>query len=107
MAQSQNIPIVLEENEISEGWVGKPKGMRQVLWEHGLLDLNIAYVAKLKKDDPNLDGKVEYGSILADCADYSAKNLFDAFGGAFSVEVDQSTKSYPELAGEGIEYSWG
>ncbi len=23
------------------------------------------------------------------------------------VEVDQSMKSHPELAGEGIEYSWG
>ncbi len=23
------------------------------------------------------------------------------------VEVDRSTKSHPELAGEGIEYSWG
>jgi hypothetical protein len=70
MAQSRNIPIVMEEDEITEGWVGKPKGMRQVLGGHGLLDPNITYVAKLKKDDPNLDGKVEYGSILADCADF-------------------------------------
>jgi hypothetical protein len=54
MAQSRNIPIVLEEDEITEGWVGKPKGMRQVLWKHGLLDPNITYVAKLKKYDPNL-----------------------------------------------------
>ena len=47
--------------------------MRQVLWERGLLDLNITYVAKLKEDDPNLDGKVEYGSILADCANFLSK----------------------------------
>jgi hypothetical protein len=75
MAQSQNIPIVLEEDEITEIWVGKPKGMRQVLWEHGLLDLNITYVVKLKEDDPNLDGKVEYGSNIADCAAFSVKKF--------------------------------
>jgi hypothetical protein len=70
MAQAQNIPISVEENDITEGWVGKAKGMRQVLWEHGLLDPNVTYVAKLRKDDPNLDGKVEYSAILADCADF-------------------------------------
>ena len=108
MAQSRNIPIVMEEDEITEGWVGKPKGMRQVLWERGLLDPNITYVAKLKKDDPNLDGKVEYGSILADCADFlSEKTCLMHLGEHLGVEVDRSTKSHPELAGEGIEYSWG
>jgi hypothetical protein len=57
--------------------------MRQVLWERGLLDPNVTYVAKLRKDDPNLDGKVEYSAILADCADFlSEKNLPDVFGRA-------------------------
>ena len=28
-------------------------------------------------------------------------------GERLGVEVDRSTKSHPELAGEGIEYSWG
>ncbi len=32
LATSQNIPITVEENDIVEGWVGNPKGMRQVLW---------------------------------------------------------------------------
>ncbi len=70
MAQAQNIPISVEENNITEGWVGKAKGMRQVLWERGLLDPSVTYVVKLRKDDPNLDGKVEYSAILADCADF-------------------------------------
>jgi hypothetical protein len=31
LATSQNMPIRVEENDIVEGWVGKPKGIRQVL----------------------------------------------------------------------------
>jgi hypothetical protein len=30
-----------------------------VLWEWGLLDPEVTYVAKLRKDDPNYDGKKE------------------------------------------------
>jgi hypothetical protein len=65
-------------------------------------------IAKLKKDDPNLDGKVEYGSILADCANFlSKKTCLMHVGEHLGVDVDQSTKIHPELAGGGIEYSWG
>jgi hypothetical protein len=108
MAQARNIPITVEENYIIEGWVGKAKGMRQVLWERGLLDPNVTYVAKLRKDDPNLDGKVQYSAILADCADFlSEETCLMYLGERLGVEVDRSMKSLPELAGEGIEYSWG
>jgi hypothetical protein len=31
LATSQNMPIIVEEIDIVEGWVGKPKGIRQVL----------------------------------------------------------------------------
>jgi hypothetical protein len=55
LATSQNIPITVEENDIVEGWVGNPKGMRQVLWERGLLDPQVTYVAKIKKDGPKLE----------------------------------------------------
>ena len=74
LATSQNLPITVEENDIIKGWVGKPKGMRQVLWERGLLDPHVTYVTKIKKDDPNLEEKVEYAAVLADCADFLGEN---------------------------------
>ena len=108
LATSQNLPITVEENDIIKGWVGKPKGMRQVLWERGLLDPHVTYVAKIKKDDPNLEEKVEYAAVLADCADFlGEKTSLMYLGERLGVEVDRSTKCHPELAGEGIEYSWG
>jgi len=73
LATSQNMPIRVEENDIVEGWVGKPKGIRQVLWERGLLDPQVTYVAKIKRDDPNLEEKVQYSIVLADCADFLSK----------------------------------
>ncbi len=27
-----HLPVIVEENDDVEGWAGKPKGMRQVLW---------------------------------------------------------------------------
>ncbi len=83
LALNWNIPITLVEDDIIEGWVGKPKGIEQVLWEHGQLNPNVTYVAKIKKDDTNKEEEVEYASVLADCIDFlSEKNLSYVFGGA-------------------------
>ena len=35
MAKGYNIPIQFEEAKILEGWVGKPKGAFQLLYERG------------------------------------------------------------------------
>ncbi len=49
MATATNLPILIEKDDITEGWVGKPKGMWQVLREQGLLDPAATYVSKIKK----------------------------------------------------------
>ena len=49
IATAKNLPITTEEDDIIEGWLGKPKGIKQVLWERGLLDPEVQYVAKVKK----------------------------------------------------------
>ena len=73
-----------------------------------MLDPNVQYVAKIKKNDPNEEGKVEYLSLLANCTDFlSKKTCLMYLGDQLGVEVDRSTKCHPELAGEGIEYTWG
>ena len=53
IAGLHNIPITVEEDDVVEGWVGKPKGQRQILWERGLLDPAITYVTKLKTKLPS------------------------------------------------------
>ena len=108
MATAANLPTMVEEDDVVEGWVGKPKGIKQVLWERGLLDPQVTYASKIKKDDPNYEEKVEYNTVLADCADFlNEKTSLMYLGERLGVEVDRSTKSHSELAGEGIEYSWG
>jgi hypothetical protein len=34
---SYNLQITVQEARICKGWMGKPKGMLQVLWEHGFI----------------------------------------------------------------------
>ena len=96
MAASRNIPLTIIKNDVVEGWVGKPKGRKQVLWEQGLLDPTVTYISKIKKNDPNHDGKVEYSAVLADCADFlDEKTSLMYLGDRLGVEVDRSTKCHP------------
>jgi hypothetical protein len=46
MATARNIPLSIVEDDVVEGWVGKPKGIKQVLWERGLLNPEVTYVSK-------------------------------------------------------------
>jgi len=108
IAEARNIPVTSEDNDVLEGWLGKPKGIKQILWEQRLLDPNIQNVSKLKKNDPNDARKVEYSTVLTNCVDFlSEKTCLMYLGERLGVEVDRSTKCHPELAGEGIEYTWG
>ncbi len=59
MVTAASLPIMVEEDDVVEGWVGKPNGIRWVLWERGLWDPQVTYVSKIKKDDPNYEEKVE------------------------------------------------
>jgi hypothetical protein len=34
----QNILVTVEEYQVKEGWLGKPKGMLQILWDRGWID---------------------------------------------------------------------
>jgi len=65
-------------------------------------------LAKVKKNDPNHEGKLAYSDVLADCTDFlNEKTCLMFLGERLGVQVDRSTKCHPEMAGEGIEYSWG
>ena len=72
IARLHNVPIDMEINDVQEGWIGRPKGIQQILWETGLLVPRITYVAKIKNADDEDESatKREYSEVLADCHDF-------------------------------------
>ena len=56
LCQSNNIPITSNEDIILEGWVNKPKGAIQILFERGWLDPNLLHhYTKDGKNDMSQD----------------------------------------------------
>ena len=98
---------------ISETWVGKPKGMLQIAWERGLLDLNRYCVEdfsdKGKLDDcGNVIQDTSLDYLLSKCIDFiEEKSLLQLNLDNLGAQCFHSPKFHCELAGEGIEYSWG
>ena len=114
------IPVFEERWKVKQGWLGKPKGMLQVLWERGFIDPDISveqrwnkYPEKGLKD--NL-GQVIPGTalkeIIANLKDFAEeKTLLQTKAESRStadcqIMLIRSPKCHPELAGEGIEYDW-
>jgi hypothetical protein len=54
------------------------------------------------------EGKVACSDVLADGTNFLNEKICLLYLGEWlGVEVDHLTKCHPEIAGEGIEYSWG
>ena len=111
MCISHGIVINEERSKIIPGWLGKQKGCLQVLRERGLIDATIhtEYGINGKKD---LYGNVIPGTnlreIMKSCYDFShEETLLQSMGRKMGITIDRSPKCHAELAGEGIEYSWG
>eukprot|EP00733_Pompholyxophrys_punicea_P000967 Pompholyxophrys_punicea_v1_NODE_393_length_2064_cov_23.574415.p1 type:complete len:238 gc:universal NODE_393_length_2064_cov_23.574415:1336-623(-) len=90
---------VLVDN-IIQGYVGKCKGKKQVLWERGLF--------KDKMTVDNVDPALSMNIVLANCPDFLAeKSALQALVEDRGHILLMSPKCHPELAGLGVEYSWG
>ena len=96
---------------ILEGWCGKAKGMMQVLWERGFID-------ESKKKEYTLAGsKDEFGVVNKNTSlKYLLENLIDFVeeesllqtnARKMGVRIDRTPKCHAEIAGEGVEYTWG
>jgi hypothetical protein len=48
--EAREIPTTYEEDTVVEGWLDKPKGHKQVLWERGLID--VTKLSSYSKDGP-------------------------------------------------------
>jgi len=111
MAQEQGLPIEETKAKIIEGWEGKPKGLLQVLWERGLIDPNNIgnYTVEGRQDAFGVVQKAfSLKHLMANCQDFEEEEtLLQSMGREMGVLVDRSPKCHCELAGEGIEYTWG
>ena len=114
------IPFSVQVPVVREGWVGKPKGSLQILFERCWIhpDLIHLYTAEGKRSEqPN----IHQSNILPDPTgcNYSIKSLMKLqadfrnevtllqfHAAKLGVSVDRTPKCHPELAGEGIEYTW-
>ena len=86
----------------ASAYVGKPKGLRQVLYERGLIDVG---TPEQQKDLPKVD---QLREIMANCYDFQHEET--ALEQAMHKQghlLRMTPKGHPELAGVGIEYSWG
>ena len=115
IAKAHNVPTSFERNKVKEGWMGKPKGMLQILFERGFFDPSDSikeivrnFAANGKKDkDGNLIQNTSLKEIVANLPDFKSEiTLLQYRALQLGVTVDCSPKYHPEIAGEGIEYCW-
>lgn len=103
-----------------ESWCNSPKGLQQILLERGIIDLvevlNNTYTARGKKlarrypgdKEVRYDESTSLVCIMAACSDFKQeKSILQYIGDAYHATVKFTPKYHCELAGEGIEYSWG
>jgi len=95
IAQDNDLLTKETSAKVVQGWKDKAKGLLQVLWEHGWINENnlAQYTIKGNKD--------AFGVLTV--RTLRRKNCRQKMG----VYFDCTPKCHCELAGEGIEYSWG
>ena len=72
-AKALDIPTKqLKTKKIVKGWVGKPKGIFQVLWERGFIDPSNTKKYRIKLLDDNGEFVPEFSLVhlLKDCPDF-------------------------------------
>ena len=91
------------------GYVGKAKGFLDVLFERGWLDPAVKYTIKGPKlPDGTRDERKSLATIMARCEDFrNEATAMHELMGLLGVEMGQTPKGHPELAGRGIEFCWG
>jgi transposase len=111
--QDHGLPHFIVKQVVDKGWVGKPKGILQVLWERGFIDPEDEKYKQYTMSGPkDKHGHVDKGyslvALMENCEDYTEElTLVQHCGKAMGITVDRTPKCHAELAGEGIEYSWG
>jgi hypothetical protein len=114
LARANSVDVKTIRTREKKGWQGQPKGLLQVLWERGWIDEG--NLEKYTMDPAaDADGEILEGAeewslrvLMASCLDFAEEvTALQHVGNELGVSVIISPKFHAELAGEGIEYSWG
>ena len=117
LANKLGIDVQKETKIYTNGWLGKPKGMRQIAYERGFITKENykEYTEYGKRDERGvvIDKSYSLRHILSSCTDFAQeKTLLQHYAKKLAkkkgiiIIIDRTPKCHPELAGEGIEYSW-
>ncbi len=106
LCEDHGILLTVTSNKIIEGWGGKAKGLMQVLWERGFIDVNdvLKYTLNGQQDASRILMKeTSLMNLMSNCQDFEdEESLLQTMGREMGILVDHCA-----LAGEGIEYTWG
>ena len=109
------IATTVERDKVVEGWVDKPKGSLQILYECVWIhpDKIPLYTEKgetingIAPGDLDPIGELSIKQLMKlQKAFINEITLLQYYGSLLGITVDCTPKCHPELAGEGIEYAW-
>ena len=117
IATTKGISLTFEEEKVIQGWLGAPKGQKQIAYERGFINLkNLHLYTKDGHRDNNsniIDDDYSIKKILAECYDFINEKTSLQRNGAeigqklgMEITIDRTPKCHPEVAGIGIEYTW-
>eukprot|EP00957_Ditylum_brightwellii_P163514 12449022-Ditylum_brightwellii.AAC.1 len=95
------------KDSIIEGWAGKPKGMKQVAFERGVIDLDNVHlytnVGQKDSDGKVIDDSFSLKLMISTLTDFVEEetllqHMSKKEGLGLGVTVDQSPKCHPEVA---------
>ena len=118
-----DIAIYKSIDSIREGWVGRPKGALQILFERGWInpDHIHIYSGDGKKTHSNVTTELSQDPLPTDPTNCNFSinslmklqqdfmqeiTLLQYHAGKMGVIIDRTPKCHPEIAGEGVEYAW-
>ena len=118
LAKEHDFSLTCSVEVVKEGWLGKPKGLLQVLWERGWINKNRVseYSLKGTKNQIDKEGNIlpehqrfVLRSLMMECADFKEEKsamevLLDGLSAKSSnnqsIKLLVSPKYHCELAGE-------
>ena len=109
-AREKGIALEKRTRKVKPGWQGKPKGLLQVLWERGFINEEELEQYKLESTDEDGQMIEEYSlrHLMSNCTDFDTeKSQLQTIAEKYDMEVIMTPKYHCEIAGCGIEYSWG
>ena len=123
IANEKKIELTYEFCVKKEGWMGKPKGLLQILWERGFIDEQNVHLYSLKGKRSQIDNKgklkkkfekYSLHTLMSRCSDFAneksaMEHLFDILSqkSESTLSMLTSPKYHCKVAGEGIEFVWG